>query len=322
MTLKSLIWKGLFVAAIGLAAFLLYRIFRQYSASEILDSFANIPIQSLLLATLAAAGSYICLTGFDFLAVRSLGKQLAYRQVALASFVSLSLGHNIGFAGLSSGAFRYRFYSRWGLSTEDVAKIVLFCGITVGLGLVTLGALALIVNASDAAPLLRLSEGSARLSGAALLLAPLTYVATSGLVRARLHLWRWSVELPPLPIAICQVAIGAVNFLFVSACLHALLSAFAEVAFLRSVTAFVLANSAILATHIPGGLGVLETTVRHVVPDAATIGALIAFRAIYFVLPLMLGTGLLLISEFAPRKGQSRKDGKTLTRPPSEARSG
>src|SRR3712207_8967800 len=51
-----------------------------------------------------------------------LGRPLSYPKVALASFVSLSLGHNIGFAGLSSGAIRYRFYSRAGLTAEEVAK--------------------------------------------------------------------------------------------------------------------------------------------------------------------------------------------------------
>src|SRR5690606_1118282 len=44
-----------------------------------------------------AAASYLCLTGFDALAVRYAGRPLPYRRVALASFVSLTIGHNIGF---------------------------------------------------------------------------------------------------------------------------------------------------------------------------------------------------------------------------------
>lgn len=319
MSMKSLLWKAMFVAALGLAGFLLYRIFHQYSANQILESFARIPAYNLLLAALAAAGSYLCITGFDFLAIRSIGKKIAYRRIALASFVSLSLGHNIGFAGLSSGAFRYRFYSRWGLSTEDVAKIILFCGVTVGMGLVGLGGMALIVNPADAAALLGLSEASARVAGLGLLLVPMAYVALAALVRARLHLWRWSLQLPSPGIAILQVAVGTLNFAFVSACLHALLAAFGNVAFLQSVTAFVLANSAVLATHVPGGLGVLETTVQHVVPDAASIGALIAFRAIYFVLPLILGTGLLFICEFIP--GRSRPGKEPQAGKPAQASS-
>lgn len=308
MTIKSLVWKGLFIAAIGLAFFLLYRIFRQYSLSDILRSFDEIPVHKLGLAAIAAAGSYICLTGFDYLAIRSLGKRLPYRRVALASFVSLSLGHNIGFAGLSSGAFRYRFYSKWGLSAEDVAKIILFCGLTVGLGLVTLGALTLLFDAEGVLGLLPLSENMAQFFGCLLLLVPIVYVAAAASIRARLKLWRWSLQLPTANIALSQVLIGTVNFLFVSACLHALLSSFGEVAFFRSVTAFVLANSAILATHVPGGLGVLETTVQHVVPNAASIGALIAFRAIYFVAPLIIGTVVLTLTGILQSASVRRHD--------------
>lgn len=38
-----------------------------------------------------------------------------YPRAALASFTSLAIGHNVGVAALSSGAVRYRFYSRWAL---------------------------------------------------------------------------------------------------------------------------------------------------------------------------------------------------------------
>jgi glycosyltransferase 2 family protein len=92
------------------------------------------------------AASYLCLTGFDALAVRYAGRSLPYRQVALTSFVSLSIGHNVGGAAFSSGALRYRFYSGFGLSALDVGKIIVFCGLTVTLGLVTLAGIALLLG--------------------------------------------------------------------------------------------------------------------------------------------------------------------------------
>jgi uncharacterized membrane protein YbhN (UPF0104 family) len=74
-----------------------------------------------------------------------------------------------------------------------------------------------------------------------------------------------------------------------------------DVSFVQTATAFVLANIAILVTHVPGGLGVLEATVSHVLPGAASIGALVAFRVIYFVLPLLIGLPILAISEIVIR---------------------
>ncbi|HEX9903682.1 MAG TPA: UPF0104 family protein, partial [Propylenella sp.] len=119
------------VAVIALAAFLLYRTLSRYDYDELVQSIASIPPFRLATALLFAAASYLCLTGFDALALRYVGHPLPYRKVALASFVSLSLGHNIGFAALSSGTIRYRFYSREGLTAEEVAKVIVFCGTTV-----------------------------------------------------------------------------------------------------------------------------------------------------------------------------------------------
>ena len=304
MRLKNILWHGLFVAALCLVGFLLYRIFQQYSLDDIARSVHSIPFSTFCAGLLFAAASYLCLSCFDLLAICSLGKSLPYRKILLASFVSLSLGHNIGFAGLSSGAFRYRYYSRWGLTAEDVAKIILFCGVTVGLGLTTLGALALIVNPDDAARLLRIDPAGARLFGLLALAVPAAYAGLAFFVRGRLRLWRWSFQLPKISIALAQVGVGTINFMFVSACLHQMLAAFGDVAFFRSVTAYVLANSAILATHVPGGLGVLEATVSYAVPKEASIGALIAFRCAYFFIPLALGSVLLFISEIVFRRSR------------------
>ncbi|MEF0943705.1 lysylphosphatidylglycerol synthase domain-containing protein [Rhizobium sp. BR 362] len=306
MTLKSLIGNGLIIAATCLAFWLLYRILQNYSLDDIRNSLLSIPLRRLCFALLCAAASYLCLTGFDFLALLSLGKSLPYRKIALASFVSLSMGHNIGFAGLSSGAFRYRFYSRWGLSIEEVAKIVLFCGITVGLGMTALGGTALLVDPADAAGLLSSNTRDVRTAGVIILAVPVLYAFLTMVLRQRMTLWRWSFELPGPHIALLQIVIGALNFVCVSACLHQLLSAFADVALFRSITAYVLANTAVMATHVPGGLGVIETTVSYIVPNAASIGALIAFRCIYFLIPLILGTTLLIVSELASRHRSAR----------------
>ena len=136
--LKSLV----VAAAIGLAVFLLYRALRHYSFAELRIAVSAVPGMRLAGAAGFAGASYLCLTLFDYLGLHYAGRPLPYRKAALASFCSLSLGHNIGLSALSSGAIRYRFYSRWGLGAEDVAKVMLFSGATVGLGLSSLLAVA------------------------------------------------------------------------------------------------------------------------------------------------------------------------------------
>ncbi len=83
----------------------------------------------------ATALSYLALTGYDVLALRYLSHPLPYRQVALASFVATVVGHNVGMALVSASAVRTRFYTAWGLSATEVAGLIAFLSVTLGLGL-------------------------------------------------------------------------------------------------------------------------------------------------------------------------------------------
>lgn len=280
------------------AAYMIYRAVREYSLEEVVASLGTIPALHIAGALSFAALSYLCLTGFDYLALRYAGKPLAYRRAALASFCSLSIGHNIGVAALSSGAIRYRFYSRWGLAAGDVAKVVIFSGLTVGLGLATLGGIGLLLYPAEAEGLIGLHRPAVLGIGVTCLAAPLLYLGLCQVVRHPLHIRRWTIELPSPKLALPQILIGTANFACVAGCLHQLMSAFAELAYLKVAATYVIGNATALMSHVPGGLGVLEATVLYLLPGASSLAALVAFRVIYFFVPLALGLPLFIGSEY------------------------
>lgn len=290
------------VAAVALAGFLLYRTLSRYSFDQLVDAVTAIPVAKLLAAGGFAALSYACLTFFDYFGLRYAGKPLAYPKAALASFTSLSLGHNIGFAALSSGAVRYRFYSRWGLSTEQVAKVILFCGLTVGLGLMVLGGAALLLRADLAEEMTGLTGTAILGTGAVCLALPTVYLILAATVRGTVRIRRWSLHLPPVKLALAQLVVGPLNFACVAACLHQALSAVTDVGYLGVASAYVIANTTALISHVPGGLGVIESVVMYLLPQADLIGALLVFRFVYFLVPLAIGGLLFLATEFLIRK--------------------
>jgi glycosyltransferase 2 family protein len=294
--------RAIGVVAVALASFLLYRTLSKYSLDEIISSVSSIPLTRILLAGLFAAASYFCLTFFDFFALRYVGKPLPYRYVALASFCSLSLGHNIGFAALSSGAIRYRFYSRWGVSLGDVAKIILFCGLTVGLGLIILGGVALLLQSELVSKITGLPQAAVVTIGIACFAAAAIYVLLAAFVRGTLRFRRWSIQLPSWRLALAQIVIGPLNFALVAACLHQTLAALGEVSYLAVAAVYVIAVASALITHVPGGLGVIEAVVLYLLPHGQFIGGLLTFRALYFLLPLCIGGPLFGIAELAARK--------------------
>nr|CAD6597527.1 lysylphosphatidylglycerol synthetase family protein [Rhizobium sp. Khangiran2] len=310
MVTRRRVIKILVALAIVVAAFLVYRSLGRYSVEEIRLSVASIPQQRLLFAFAFVVGSYTCLSGFDWLAVRYAGHALPYRQVALASFCSLSIGHNVGMAALSSGAVRYRFYSRWGLSGEQVAKVIIFCGVTVGLGLVTLAGLALTITQGRGGDLLGINEVTAVTLGCICLLVPTLYLLICWRVERPLILYRWSFQPPSVWLALGQIAVGTLNFACVAACIHQLLLGISAVNYLTVATAYVTANIAALISHVPGGLGVLEATILGVLPIDASIGALVVFRILYFFVPLMVGVPTLVASEAYFRRQPRRRISK------------
>lgn len=297
MIARRHLFKFLIGAAICLAAFLVYRSLGRYTMDEIEESVRSIAGFRLAAAFFFVILSYLCLGGFDALAVRYAGKPLLYRQTSLASFTALSIGHTVGLAALSSGAVRYRFYSRWGLSGEDVAKVIVFCGVTVGLGLGTLAGLALLLQQDHEADLLGLDRTARLLVGFLCLAAPIAYLVICAFMRRPLVVRNWRFEPPKLQLALGQIIIGTLNFACVAASIQQLLASFTDAGYLDVATAYVTANIAALISHVPGGLGVLEATMLGILPTSASIGALIAFRVLYFFVPLTVGVPTLLVTE-------------------------
>jgi glycosyltransferase 2 family protein len=290
------------VAAFALAAFLVYRALQQYSMSEVLESLKAISLRHLALGAAFTVSSFVCLTGSDTLAVRYTGSDLPYRKIALASFTSLSLGHTLGLAALSSGAVRYRFYTGWGLSPGDVGRIILFCAMTVAVGLATAGGIASLVQPALVAQMFKVTSAVVVAVGVLLLSVVVTYLGLAAFVHRPIRIRHFELPVPRLSLALGQVAVGTTDFLLVSAVLHQMLSATAEIGYFPVAATYVAANAAAIITHVPGGLGVIEAIILSLVPGANVIGALVAFRAIYYLVPFLIGCVVLALAELVRRQ--------------------
>lgn len=296
-------WVRPVIAAgvLGLAAFLLHRTFRTYDSADILASIAAISPTRFVLVCACALGSYVCLTGFDTLGVRYAGASLPYRRIAAVSMTSLSLGHTIGFAALSSGAIRYRLYSRHGLSAEQVAKVILICAITVGLGLSVVLCAGFLLRPEIVELVGGLGPREALGLGLLAGLVPAAYLLLAATVRGKLRIRAWTFQMPSFRIALGQVLIGPLNLGLVVACLYAALSDRSTIDYPDVLAAYALANTASLLAHVPGGLGVIEAVVAFLLSGADVIGALIVFRVAYFLIPFVLGALSFAVLEFSKR---------------------
>jgi phosphatidylglycerol lysyltransferase len=133
--LPSLIGLVLF----GLALAVLQRELHTATWHTLVRDIFSTPHMALSLAVLLTVCNYAVLTGYDFLAFSYIGKQLSWTRIVLTSFLAYAIANNIGFAMLSGASVRYRFYTRWGITAEELSRIVLSYAVTFWLGLLLLG---------------------------------------------------------------------------------------------------------------------------------------------------------------------------------------
>lgn len=297
MKISTLLTRAVTVVAVFGGAYLLYRNLSRYSFEELMQSIYAIPLGDGLIAFGFVILSYLSLAGFDGTGLAYVGKRIAAPKVMLTSFTALSIGHNVGVSLLSSAAVRYRFYSRWGLSAVEVGQVVVFCGFTVALGITTLAGVTLLLPFGETRTLDFLGPVAAKAVAAAVLLFPISYVLAARFLPRQVHFWKWDVRVPDWRLALAQVVIGTVNFTFVAASLYFLLRHGTDVRFIDVASGYAVANMLAIISHVPGGLGVLEAGLVYALPGDVPFGVLIAFRILYFFIPLAIGLPLFLISE-------------------------
>ena len=120
---------------------------------------------------------------------------------------------------------------------------------------------------------------------------------TPATLRRPLHVRGWRLRLPPLGVALLQTLIAVLDWSLAGLALYVLLPPGLPVGFFQFLGIFALANLGGLLSHVPGGVGVFEAVILLAVPDgadsASVAAVLIAYRLIYFLLPLLLAALLL-----------------------------
>jgi uncharacterized membrane protein YbhN (UPF0104 family) len=282
-----------------LAAAWIARSIERVGLAAIAEALDSVDAGAVARAVACSAGSYLVLTLFDWMAVRNVTRvRISYPSVALTAFTALSIGHVVGIAVLSSGALRYRLYSRFGLSAADVARVLIFCASTVAVGLVGLMLPAGLLWPDEVAEFARVSPGT--VSALALLAAVLlvAYLACAWLVRGPIRVRGFSLPLPSARVALAQVGAGVLNYLLVAATLHQLLGEVVDVPLLAFASFYAAGHILAILSHVPGGFGVLELVVLMAAPGPEAMSALLLFRIIYFFVPFLAGSLLYCVFEF------------------------
>ena len=284
---------------------------RQVTWSQLTRDVVATPPRRLAIALALTVLNYALLTGYDLLAFVYIGTHVARARVALASFVAYAVANNVGFAMLSGTSVRYRFYTRWGITGEELSRIVFFYVTTFWLGLLLIGGVSLAT--SQLPNDLRVpGRPFVVVTGWLLVLLVVGYVAATWIRTTPVRLSRFVVPLPTPRLALAQVAISTCEWVLAGCVLYALLPQGAP-PLLTFLGVFLVAQLLGLASHVPGGVGVFEglmiLLLQPYVASGALLPPLIVYRAIYYLLPFGVALVVLVADEVSQRRAQAARVG-------------
>ena len=264
---------------------------------QVAASLGAFPAAALLGGIALTALSYAIYCSFDLLGQRYAGHALTRQQVLKISFVSYAFGLNFGVAGLG---LRYRWYSLLGVGAGVVARVYAVCLGTNWLGFALLAGGMLASGLIELPAQWRVGAIALQAVGAVLLVCALGYLLVCATSQRRAWTLRGHrIALPSLRFALLQAALSIANWLLIAAVLYALLGD--RVAFAAVLGTLLVSSLALAVVDVPGGLGVTEAVFIAALgtrmPAAQLLAALVAYRVIYFLAPLLPAALMYLAAE-------------------------
>jgi uncharacterized membrane protein YbhN (UPF0104 family) len=278
---------------------LLYQLAKNLDWNEVQEAISGYSAQTLLIGALLVLCSYLVFSLYDLLGRYYTRHKLPARQVIPVAMVCYAF--NLNFTTWVGGvALRYRLYTRLGLRASTVTRIISLGLLTNWTGYMALAGVIFSLRLIDLPEHWKLGVTGLQLTGFLLLGVVSAYIAICAFATQRVWVWRdHCITLPTLRLALLQLCLGATNWALMASLIYLLLP---ENAFYPSILGVLLISCVAGAiTHIPAGLGVLEgvflALLQHQFSQSSLVAALLGYRALYFLLPLLIACVAYLILE-------------------------
>ncbi len=303
--ISAFIGSFISIVLLSIAFWIIHVKLKQYHYHEIVFAMHSISKIHILWALGLTFVSYFVMTFYDYLALRYVNFKLSYSKISFSSFIAYSFSNSMGHP-LITGAVRYRLYSAWGLSAINIAKVVAFCTFTLWLGFVFLAGLFFSIAPMHLPSSIHLPFNSIRIIGFLFLSIVIGYFGLVFLKRIKIPFRKWSFELPRPQIAISQLFVSSLDWIFAGSVLFLLLPQGHSIHFFTFMSFYLLAQVIAIISQVPGGIGVFESLMLLLLGNAftpaTTMGVLLANRMIYYLIPLGFGSLLFAGNELVRQR--------------------
>lgn len=257
----------------------------------------NIPRGHKINALAMTILGYGLMTGYDWLGFAHIRQKLSAWKIGFTAFISYAVGNTVGFSVFSGTAIRYHYYGLWGVSNIKIAELVIFTNLTFWLGLLSIGGTVSLIDPLTLPSVLKLPFDSIHPIGYIFLSLVIIYFILSVTLKHPIPFKNEEITFPKPIISIGTIIVAGLDWGLAAGVLYSLLPINHSMTYIGFFGIYIIALTAGLISNVPGGLGVFETVILYLRPQSISssdmLGGLIAYRIVYFFIPLIVALALI-----------------------------
>lgn len=276
----------------AIAVYVLHTFASHVSWADVKADMAGSSWQALGFALLWTVLSFLAISFYDVLAVRSAAQGTVPDRVAAFAGASGSAVSNLlGFSYLTGTAVRYRLYAALGLDLGRVAGVIATSWVAFWMGLILILGALMTLHPKGLSTVLPLNNTSETAIGVGLLLALGALLVWLARGARRLSFAGFGFDLPGARLAGGLTIAALFDITGAAMTLYVLMPADLVQSYPYFFVIYIGAIAFGILSHAPGGLGVFEATMIAGLGAAGrsdVLAALVLYRLIYTLLPFLV----------------------------------
>ena len=307
---KKWVWakRGISAFFFILIPILLYMVLKNIEWQDVKQAMHAYQLKTILLGCAVAAASFLVFSSYDLIALHYLKNPIKVREVLPLAFVGCVFSLNL--AWLGGVASRFRLYSRLGVDAVTITKLISTNIITNWLGYTIVAGMIFSSGLLDLPDNWKVGNTALQITGFVLLIIAASYFMACRFSKRRtFHFFKQEISLPQFKLALMQAGFASLNWCLMGLLIYVLLVG--KVNYPTVLGILLMCSIAGAVTHVPAGLGVIEAIfiamLSHELSKGTIIAALLGYRTIYFLLPLLIAAIVYLILELRYKKSEKNK---------------
>lgn len=269
---------------------LLVRVGLTIEWAEVVEAILETPVSRLWMAVPVVLASYAVYSCYDLLGKWYTGHNLPWWRCMNVAFISYAFTMNFS-AAVGGLALRLRLYGKDGLNPGEIMRVM---GLSITTNWIGYSLLAGVIFASGAIrppAEWEIGAGPLRFVGVVMVGVAIAYICMCAFSKQRSWKIRdHTIELPELRIALLQFALAMTNWSLMGLVIYIVMPG--DVGYATILGTLLIGSLVGSVAHIPGGLGVTEyvfiTLLSSELPRHQILGAILVYRALYYIGPVII----------------------------------